>query len=244
MSRLHREMMGTLTVAIVSGERPAGGMLPRELDLAAEFRVSRGVVRECLRAMEERGLISVRHGRGATINPQPDWDVFDPEVLAAILDTSGGGDLLGEYVECRRIIEVAAAGLAAERATEESLAAVTEALEMMEVSAGKPPSRAAEALFHEADVSFHQALIRASGNRPLSDLAERIHAGLLVARFPLARPQYREQRALPEHRRILAAVASGDADDAQRAMSDHLDTIAGYLAEHVGRSRAADGDRP
>ena len=80
-------------------------------------------------------------------------------------------------------------------------------------------------------MSFHQALIRAAGNRPLADLAERIHAGLAAARFPLARPQYRQDRALPEHRRILDAVSSGDVMEARKAMNDHLNTIAGYLAE-------------
>jgi GntR family transcriptional repressor for pyruvate dehydrogenase complex len=88
-------------------------------------------------------------------------------------------------------------------------------------------------------VSFHQALIRAAGNRPLADIAERIHAGLVVARFPLARPQYREERALPEHRRIYDAVAAGDVAGARGAMSDHLDTIAGYLDERAGRGAAA-----
>ena len=112
MSRLHRELMEVLIAEIVSGQRPAGEMLPREVDLAAEFGVSRGVARECIRAMEERGLISVRHGRGATVSPSERWDVFDPDVLASVLDGEGGNDLLAEYLECRRIIEVEAAGLA------------------------------------------------------------------------------------------------------------------------------------
>jgi len=233
MSRLHREMMRLLIAEIVSGRRVADEMLPREVDLAAEFGVSRGVARECIRAMEERGLVSVRHGRGATVSAPEHWDVIDPDVLAAVLDGEGGNALLAEYLECRRLIEVEAAGLAAERATPEALEPAGEALARMEESAAAS-GPAAEQRFHEADVSFHQALIRAAGNRPLADVAERIHAGLVVARFPLARPQYREERALPEHRRILDAVASGDAVEARRAMSDHLDTIAGYLKERAG----------
>lgn len=238
MKRLHREMMRTLIEDIVSVRRPAGQMLPREVDLAAEFHVSRGVVRECIRAMEERGLISVKHGRGATISGSEDWDVLDPDVLAAVLDGDGGSDLLAEYLECRRIIEVAAAGLAAERATSALLELASDALRRMEENAGRT-GRAAEELFHEWDVSFHQALIRGGANRPLADLAERIHAGLVVARFPLARPQYRLKRALPEHRRILDAVVARDADEARRAMNDHLDTIAGYLAERDLRASPA-----
>jgi DNA-binding FadR family transcriptional regulator len=233
MSRLHREMMRLLIAEIVSGQRPAGEMLPREVDLAAEFGVSRGVARECIRAMEERGLISVRHGRGATVSTQDQWSVFDPDVLSAVLEGEGGNELLAEYLECRRIIEVEAAGLAAERADEATLVAAADALDRMEQSAGGS-GRAAEERFHEADVSFHQALIRAARNRPLADFAERLHAGLVVARFPLARPQYRQERALPEHRRILDAVASGDVMEARKAMNDHLNTIARYLAEREG----------
>jgi GntR family transcriptional repressor for pyruvate dehydrogenase complex len=96
----------------------------------------------------------------------------------------------------------------------------------------------AEERFHEADIAFHQALIAATGNRALGGLIERIHTALLLARFPLARPQYRQERALPEHRRLFEAVAAHDRDEARKAMSDHLDTIAGYLDEHRGAPRA------
>jgi DNA-binding FadR family transcriptional regulator len=68
MARKHRDVMRALLADIVSGVRPTGAMLPKETDLAAEFDVSRGVARETIRAMEERGLISMKHGRGATIN--------------------------------------------------------------------------------------------------------------------------------------------------------------------------------
>jgi DNA-binding FadR family transcriptional regulator len=240
MGRLHREVMPALVEDIVAGRRAAGELLPREVDLAAAFAVSRGVARECLRALEERGLVSVRHGRGAIVRPSEDWDVLDPEILGAILRGDGGNDLLAEYIECRRVIEVAAAGLAAERATPERLELAAAALARMEESAGGA-GRAVEQRFHAADVAFHQAVIGAAGNRPLTDLAGRIHAGLLVARFPLARPQYRQERALPEHRRIYDAVAAGDAAEARRAMNDHLDTVAGYLTERAAGGAVAAG---
>src|SRR4051812_16186584 len=238
MARKHREVMGILIGDIVSGARPAGEMLPREVDLAEEFDVSRGVARETIRAMEERGLISVKHGKGATVNAPEEWDVFDPDVLAATLDSERGSEVLAEYLECRRILEVEAAGMAAQRATKRDIDHLTTALRRMEETAGRPESQAAEERFHEADIAFHQTLIGATGNRALGGLVERIHSALLLARFPLARPQYRQERALPEHRRILAAVAEGDSAQARQAMSDHLDTIAGYLDEHRGRRRS------
>jgi GntR family transcriptional repressor for pyruvate dehydrogenase complex len=229
--------MRILTADIVSGVRPTGAMLPKETDLAAEFDVSRGVARETIRAMEERGLISVKHGKGATVNGAKHWDLFDPDVLAATLDSEAAGDVLAEYLECRRVLEVEAAGFAAERATKKDLEAMSQALARMEESSERPASQAAEELFHQADIAFHQALIGATGNRALGGLVERIHSALLIARYPLARPQYRQERALPEHRRILAAVSSGDPEEARQAMSDHLDTVARYLGEHRGTVR-------
>ena len=229
--------MEILIADIVSGERPAGEMLPREVDLAEAFDVSRGVARETIRAMEERGLIAVKHGKGATVNEAVEWDVFDPDVLAAVLQTDRGTEVLAEYLECRRILEVEAAGIAAERAGKRDLANLEAAMAHMEETAARPQSQAAEERFHEADIAFHQALIAATGNRALGGLVERIHSALLLARFPLARPDYREEIALPEHRRILEAVSRHDAAEARQAMSDHLDTIAGYLDEHRGQRR-------
>ena len=231
--------MTILIADVVSGARGAGEMLPREVDLAEEFDVSRGVARETIRAMEERGLIAVKHGKGATVNRPEHWDVFDPDVLAATLQTERGSEVLAEYLECRRILELEAAGIAAERATSKDVARLEKALERMEETAARPQSQVVEQRFHEADIAFHQALIAATGNRALGGLVERIHSALLLARFPLARPQYREERALPEHRRLLDAVAAGDPAEARQAMSDHLATIAGYLEEHRGTSRTS-----
>jgi GntR family transcriptional repressor for pyruvate dehydrogenase complex len=232
MARLHRDVMRILIEDIVSGVRPAGEMLPREVDLATEFDVSRGVARETIRAMEERGLISVKHGKGATINGPDSWDVFDPDVLAATLDSERGAAILAQYLECRRLLEVQAAGLAAERASKRDIAKLAEAFARMEATTRRPSGEAAEQLFHEADVAFHQALINATGNRALAGLVERLHTVLVLARYPLARPRYRQERALPEHKRILDAVVAGDATAASQAMSDHLDTIAAYLGEY------------
>ena len=233
--------MRTLISDIVVGAREVGEKLPREVDLADEFSVSRGVARETIRALEERGLIAVKHGKGATVLEASEWNVFDPDVLGVMLESGSGADVLGEYLECRRILEVEAAGLAAERATKADVDRAAGALERMEQSTRRPESRAAEQLFHESDIAFHQALVAATGNRALGALLERIHSALLLARYPLARPQYRVERALPEHRRILAAVEARDPAEARAAMSDHLETVAGYLRERAREDERRDG---
>src|SRR3954454_9511552 len=201
MARLHREAMNALIADIVTGARQEGEMLPREVDLAQQFDVSRGVARETIRALEERGLVPVKHGRGATVNEAGRWNVFDPVLLGVMLAGKDSDRSLSEYLECRRILEVEAAGLAAERADAEQLEALRAALERMEAAAEEPATATAERAYHEADLAFHQTLIAATSNRALSVLVGRIHSSLLLARFPLARPQYRHARSLPEHHR-------------------------------------------
>jgi DNA-binding FadR family transcriptional regulator len=231
MARKHRDVMRVLTADIVSGERPAGEMLPKEVDLASEFDVSRGVARETIRAMEERGLISVKHGKGATVNEPAQWDVFDPDVLAGMLDSSRQRGVLAEYLEALRILEVQAAGVAAERAKRRDVERLAAALGRVEEAAARPPSQEAAARFREADLAFHQALIAATGNRALSALVGRLHSAMLLARVPRSPPKQPRDHALAdEHRRIVAAVEAGDVAEARQAMSEHLDTIASELA--------------
>jgi DNA-binding FadR family transcriptional regulator len=235
--------MRVLIADIAGGALPAGALLPREADLATQFGVSRGVARECIRGLEERGLVDVKHGRGATVTPGDRWNVFDPEVLGALLDCDQGAEILGEYLQCRRILEVEAAGLAAERATDADLAALSDAFARMTSCAERARhNAAAEDLYHEADIAFHRALIAATGNRALGNMLEPVHRALAAARRPLARPEARIERSLPEHRRILSAVAAGRPQDARAAMRAHLDTVEGYLREYAESDRArADG---
>jgi DNA-binding FadR family transcriptional regulator len=69
MSRLHHRLMRAMLADIASGVLAPGGAALRETDIASQFGVSRGVARECVRGLEERGLVSVKPGRGATVNP-------------------------------------------------------------------------------------------------------------------------------------------------------------------------------
>lgn len=233
MARLHRDVMRVLIGEIVASRRLAGELLPREVDLSEQFGVSRGVARETIRAMEERGLVTVKHGKGATVNAADRWSTFDPDVLILLLEGPEGDAILGQCLECRRILEVEAAGLAAQRASQVELHEAAEALERMQRWAEEPPSRDGEQRFHEADLAFHRALISATGNRALGGLVDRLYGALLIARHVLARPGFRVERALPEHERIYDAVVAREPAEARAAMREHLDTVASYLRERT-----------
>jgi DNA-binding FadR family transcriptional regulator len=239
MPRLHRHVMSFLIREITSGALAPGEQLPREADLAAEHGVSRGVARESFRGLEERGLISVKHGRGATVLPPSEWDTFDPEVLGALLERGDSARVLAEYLECRCILEIEAAGLAAERATPDDIDALSAAFARMTTTAERARlNSAAEGLYQEADIAFHRAVIVATGNRALARMTEPVHRGLAAAVRQLARPEERFERGLPEHERILLAITRRQPDEARAAMRDHLQTIEGYLRDFQSDGRA------
>jgi DNA-binding FadR family transcriptional regulator len=226
--------MGILMVDIVAGAFREGDRLPSESDLVQQFGVSRGIVREALRGLEERGLVTVRHGRGTTVSPARYWNLLDSDVLAVLLQSRQSASVLSQFIECRKILEVEAAGLAAERATGQHLTELADALARMTAAAERAAvSAAAEDLFHEADIAFHGAVFGASGNRVLSRLVQPVQRALIAARRPLAHPEARLERALPEHKRILSAIASRDPAAARAAMADHIATAERYLREYT-----------
>src|SRR5919199_1651297 len=83
MARRYEDVMGGLVAAIVGGEYAEGSWLPAEVELAERFGASRGVLREALRGLEERGLVAVQPGRGHLVRQREDWDIRAPDVLLA-----------------------------------------------------------------------------------------------------------------------------------------------------------------
>jgi DNA-binding FadR family transcriptional regulator len=196
--RLHREIMQELIARIAAGTYPVGSMLPKEERLATELDVSRGVVRECIRALEERGVLRVRHGRGATVLPARAWNVLDPSVFAAVHDAPGGRRLVAEAAEARSIVLGQAAALAAERGRTDALRALAAAVDAIETAADDARREAGE-------MEFERALLDAAANRPLA----RVAAALGEIGSPGGAGSYRA---------VLSAVAAGDAAEARAAM--------------------------
>jgi DNA-binding FadR family transcriptional regulator len=236
VARLHRDILRILTAEIVVGDLPAGSMLPRELDLAERFGVSRGVTRETIRAMEERGLISVRHGKGATINRPDHWDVLQPDVLAAMLDSDHAHAALSQYLECRRILEPGAAASAAAHAGSTDVGQLAAAVADMRTVADERATRVTQMRFHEAELAFHRALLTATGNQVLAALVERLHSAQHLVQPPLEGHRHRARQTMLEHERILEAIRAGEPDGARQAMDAHLDSVGEFLASVLSPS--------
>src|SRR4051794_9909939 len=112
MARRYQDVMRDLLRAIVAGEYAEGERLPSEVELAARVGASRGVLREALRALEERGLVAVQPGRGQLVRQRDEWDVRSPDVLRAAIAHGPDPGVPAQAIAARAAVERAAAATA------------------------------------------------------------------------------------------------------------------------------------
>jgi GntR family transcriptional repressor for pyruvate dehydrogenase complex len=234
--RLSAQVLVVLLTEVVT-QWPPGSLLPRESDLAERYGISRGVMREVLRGLEERGIVTVRHGHGAIVNEPEQWDILDVTVLNAVLDGDDGIHVLREVLECRRLLEVYVAKVAAARAKPEEVAAIRAALDEMAAAAELPAEE--DDPYLQADRRFHEALARAAGNRAITRITDPLQRAFFAAHRPLVHPEARRGRSVPEHEAVVRAIESGDPEAASAAMERLLSTVEGYV-EDLERQRSND----
>jgi len=214
-ARLSDRVTGRLEELIMSGALATGQRLPVERELAGMFGVSRTVIREAVGNLAARGLLEAREGGGTFVCAPSAGAVA--ESLNLLLRFTGGGILLDDFQHIRRVLEVAAARRAAERATAEDIADLEGILRRLEEADTDSATHA------DLDVEFHRAVAVATHNPLFIILMDSIGELLIgLRRFGLKDPLVRE-RARHRHREILDGVASRDPLKAEEAMSAHLD---------------------
>jgi GntR family transcriptional regulator, transcriptional repressor for pyruvate dehydrogenase complex len=205
---------------IERGELRPGDRLPAERNLAVRLGVSRPSVRAGLRALSAMGVVQPRHGSGTYIPDGP--PVLGSEPLSFLAALHGFTGL--EMYEARRILEVGAAGLAAERASEEQLAKLADEMESLYAALQSPQ------VFLVHDINFHRSVAAASGNPIVASMMEMVSALYYDRRRQTAeRASERDLRDAAEaHRRIYEAIRARDAEGARRAMNEHLLQASAY----------------
>ncbi|MEV8316877.1 FCD domain-containing protein [Streptomyces sp. NPDC059900] len=207
---LHARVLESLGPAITGGEYPPGSVL-RTDELAQRFEVSRSVVREAVRVLESMHLVESRRRVGVTVLPTAQWNVYDPQVIRWRLAGADRPRQLRSLTVLRSAIEPAAAGLAAQHATPEQCAALTEcALGMVATSRGQ---QLEGYLFH--DINFHRIVLNASGNEMfarLGDVVAEVLAGRTHHQVMFEDP---DPAAVTLHVRLAEAVREGDAGRAE-----------------------------
>ncbi len=200
-----------LGAAIVAGRWLPGSTVPPEPTLGEELGVSRTVVREAVKSLVAKGLVSTGPKVGTRVLPAAQWNWFDPDVVAWQGQAGLTREFLREVQELRRIVEPAAVRLAAERATPADLAEIGAAYQGMKDAV----DNGGDYVHH--DLLFHQGLLRASHNRMLVQMSQALGALLRTAfEISTSRPDA-PAAALPLHRAMLDAVAAGRPEKAERA---------------------------
>jgi len=206
-------VLTTLGREIAQDLIPVGTALPPEPDLEARFGVGRGVVREVVKTLAAKGLVSVRPRHGTHVLPRHQWSLLDRDVLNWLVgQDKPDRELLLAVQEVRSIIEPAAASLAAMRATREDRLRINAALEAMETSDGQATATA-------ADKAFHLAILDATHNPVLQGFRGAIDT-ILSAVFLVAVDRVGGwfEGNLPNHAAVARAIEEGDAKKARNAM--------------------------
>lgn len=208
---LHGMVVEQLGFLIASGEFKAGDVLPNADELSARLGVGRSVLREGLKVLSGKGMIEARPKTGTRVRPRSAWNHLDPDLLAWRYASPSPEDVASIF-DLRRAIEPAAAALCARKATADEIAQIGAILDEMEANADDSER------FAGPDLSFHQALLRFTGNELISSLASVVEMALLIS-FRLSSDNYGGQRhAMPLHRAVLERVEARDEDGAKLAV--------------------------
>ena len=202
-----------LARAIKSGAYAEGERLPTEHDLAAEFQVSRPIIREALQRLRDQGLIYSRRGAGSFVRQSGLREPLGFGQLASIAD-------LQRCYEFRITLEPEAAAAAAERHTGSTLVAITEALKMMRDATASRRHR------EDADFAFHSAIARASENqyfaKAMDALKDHIAVGMKFHGLSLKATPDGLKQVYEEHRAIQEAIRDRRPERARDLMRAHL----------------------
>jgi DNA-binding FadR family transcriptional regulator len=231
---MHERVVHELGRRIVGGVWEPRRPLPVEDLLAAEIGVSRGALREAVKALVAKGMLQVRPRTGTRVLPPECWNHLDRDVLRW-KQAEDATALLRDTSELRRIVEPEAARLAAGRARPDDVRILYDALAAMEAAAAEPGRGG----YVEADTAFHRALLDAGGNRLLGSLGRAIdialeHSFLVSTQTPGA-----VEASLPGHRAVVEAVAAGDPEAAAAAVLAVIEAAEKEIAQSPGLRRDA-----
>lgn len=198
---------------IVGGDYGHDAVLPNEEEIGGRLGVSRTVVREAMRTLAAKGMVTVRRRHGTRVQPVDTWSLFDPQVVAWRLSSGLTRHFIDDLIRFRLGIEPYAAGLAADNPDFPS-AALMAAYDRMRAAAVD-----GEGDYHQADMDFHETIILGANNQFLRQLIP-LMANALGVSFTLSVTGMDSARSsLPMHKDVADAVCAGDAGGARSALT-------------------------
>lgn len=231
IKNVHGNTVDHLGEAIVAGRYAVGASIPPEPVLGEELGVSRTVVREAVKSLIAKGLITTGPKVGTRVLSEEHWNWFDPDVIAWQSKAGLTREFLRDLQDLRRVVEPAALRLAAARATADDIAEIELAYAGMKRAVEEGGD------YVTYDLRFHQGLLRASRNRMLVQMSKALGA-LLRTSFEIStRRKDGPLNSLPLHREVLDAVIAHDADRAEKAITRLIDGARNDIEEVLASRR-------
>lgn len=224
---LSHRMTQELGKSIVCGEFGVNDSLPTEAELCDRFGVSRTAVREAVKMLSAKGLISSKPRQGIRVLPQEDWNIFDSDLLSWSLEGNPSMRVLREFLQMRVAIEPEAAALGARYARPERVAAVKEALDRMR----NAPEGSEEAL--QADIDFHIGILYTSENRFYIRMRDFIRTALSVSIRHTNVIKGNPDAVLEDHAKVYDAIANKDHVAARSAMLFLMEEALGFIEQEL-----------
>ena len=209
---------------IERGALRPGDRLASERDLASQVGVSRTSVRAGLRSLAAMGVVQTRRGAGTFITAGPPTLVSEPLRLIASLH---GLDLGGLW-EVRRVLEAGSASLAAERASAEQIATLSDEVTGMYSALHDPQT------FLDYDLRFHRAVAAGANNPMLGAIIEAVTALFFEERRVTIERATNLRESADAHRKIYQAIRARDGESARAAMEEHIRLAQLALATEEG----------
>jgi len=216
---LYNRIVDEFKSALAEGKLRPGERLPPEREMCLQLGVSRTSLREAMKILAGKGIVSIRHGQGVFVaDVNPNQLVED---LARLLLQNQAP--IPDLFEIRRLLETAAAGWAAERASPDQLAALTQVVS--EARAGSESGNFTPTNYERYDHRFHSLLAEATGNAVLVRVMDNLMDLLRQGRQASLTIEGRPQQSITDHERILESVLKRDAGAAREMMFQHLDGV-------------------
>jgi len=211
-TRVYEEIVVKIKDMLENGRLKSGDQLPGERELSEVFQVSRSSVREALRTLETQGYLESRQGDGTYIASKPVESLVNP--LASVIFSEKDSQM--ELFEMRRLIEPQLAYLAAERATQEEIAMMEQALVLQEEAVARGETGT------DVDRSFHYIMAKATKNKVLLRLTDSMRDLLAESRDKYLQVEGRPDKSISRHRQVLDAIKARDGELAAQVMLEHV----------------------
>jgi DNA-binding FadR family transcriptional regulator len=209
----HAAVVDQLAALIIGGEASGEFQLPTEAELCTRMGVSRTVLREAVKTLSAKGLVVTGPRIGTRAQPPSSWNLLDPDVIRWRLDAGVDQAFVRDILELRMAIEPEAAALAAERASVADRTVLMAAADAMHKAVEK-----ADGSYLEADLTFHETILIATGNPFFVALMPAVDALLRVSFRFSVKSRASAESSLPLHDAVVRAILNRDADSARAAI--------------------------